>query len=117
MKRFLMFTLLLPLLLLAGYTDGTKTVATAGTRVQLATSPVSCISLTIQVLSTNAGTIWIGGNDVSASGGVGLALTQGVTPPASAYFSPAASNALYSTSSIWLDATNSGDGVTFACYR
>ena len=118
-KSSLLILLLLSVtaLLFAGYTDGTKTVSTAGTRVQLTSSPTSCISLTIQVLSTNAGTIWIGGSDVSASGKVGLALTNGVTPPASAYFAPSSTTAIYVTSAIWLDATNSGDGVTFACYR
>lgn len=109
--------LLLPALLMAGYSNGTKAVTTAGTRVQLSTDVTSCVSLTVQVLSTNAGTIWIGGTTVSASGKVGLALTNGATPPASAYFSPSATTALYALSAIWLDATNSGDGVTWACYK
>jgi hypothetical protein len=112
-----MMALGLAVLLFGGYTSGTKVVTTAGTRVQLSTATTTCISLTIQVLSTNAGTIWIGGNNVSASGTIGLALSPSVTPPASAAFGPSSTTALYSLSEIWLDATNSGDGVTYACYR
>lgn len=104
-------------LLMGAYSNGTQTVAAAGTRIQLSITATSCVSLTVQVLSTNAGVIWIGGSTVSASGKVGLALTNGVTPPASAYFSPSATTALYVTSAVWLDATNSGDGVTWACYK
>ena len=104
-------------LLFGGYTSGTKAVTTAGTRVQLSTATTACITLTVQALGTNAGTIWIGGSNVSASGAIGLALSPMVTPPASAAFGPSSTTALYSLAAIWLDATNSGDGVTYACYR
>lgn len=115
--RTTLLILLTTALLFGGYTSGTKAVATAGTRVQLSTVATACISLTVQVLSTNVGTIWIGGNNVSASGTIGLALSPSVTPPASAAFGPSSTTALYVLSAIWLDATTSGDGVTYACYR
>lgn len=108
-------------LLWGAYYSGTKTVAASGTRVQLSTAtpvpPSSCISLTIQALSTNAGTIYIGGSNVSAASKIGAQLTNGTTPPASAYFGPSSTTALYSPEAIWLDAGSSGDGVTYLCYK
>ncbi len=108
-------------LLWGGYYSGTKVVLTSGTPVQLSAAtpvpPASCTSLTIQAFAANAGTIYVGGSNVSAANKIGVALSNGSTPPASAYFSPSSSNNLYAPSAIWLDASSSGDGVTYLCYR
>ncbi len=117
LRPLLALGLLLALPLLAGYSSGTTTVVTAGTRVRLSAGNTVCVSLTIQALSTNAGTIWIGGDNVSAANGIGLALSNGATPPASAAFLPSSTTALYAESAVWLDATNSGDKVSYACYK
>lgn len=103
------------------YYTGIQTVTTSGTRVQLTaaspTPPASCISLTVQAKSSNTGTIYVGGSNVSASSKIGVALVNGATPAAAAYFSPSSTTALYSTGAVWLDATVSGDGVSYACYK
>lgn len=108
-------------LLWGAYYTGIQTVTTAGTRVQLTaaspTPPAACISLTVQAKSSNTGTIYVGGSNVNASTKIGVALVNGATPAAAAYFSPSSTTALYSTAAIWLDATVSGDGVSYACYK
>lgn len=111
--RQMLLILLTAMLLFGGYTDGVRAVTTAGTRVQLSTAGTSCISLTIQAQTANAGTIFIGGSDVLASTKTGIALTAGTA----AAFLPSSTTALYAVSAVWLDATSSGDAVSYACYR
>lgn len=102
---------------LLSYTGGATTVTTAGTPVQLSTSPQKATILTIQAKSTNTGTIWVGGTTVSASGKIGVALGPPTTagqPGASVAFNPQGNAAVYTLSEFWLDATVSGEGVTYA---
>lgn len=58
--------------------DGTATVTTAGTRVQLSTSSVSCKRVIIQANVANTGVIVVGGSTVVATEATrrGLALTN-----------------------------------------
>ena len=108
----------LSLFLYGGNYSGILTVTTTGTAVKLSTAtptpPVSCISLTITAKTTNAGTIYIGGSNVSAANKIGAFINSSFP---SAYFAPSSTTALYSPSTIWIDATNSADGVSYECYR
>jgi len=114
MKRLL---LLLIALSLSAYTGGNATVTTAGTPVQLSTSTTKATVLTITAKSTNTGTIWIGGSTVSAANKIGIPLGP---PPAagqpggSITFNPAGNAAFYTLSEFYLDATVSGEGVSYA---
>lgn len=109
---------ILPLLLCAAYYSGIQTVTTSGTAVQLSSAspvpPTSCIALTIAAKTSNTGTIYIGGTNVSAANKIGVYINSSFP---SAYFAPSSTTALYSPQSIWLDATISGDGVSYTCYR
>lgn len=113
--------LMLPLLLFGGYYSSVGTVTTSGTPVQASsatpTLPTSCISLTIQLHTDTVGTVYVGGANVSASTKIGAALSPGLTPPASAYFGPSSTTALYTPQSLWVDSTNSGDKFTVLCYK
>lgn len=90
--------------------NGSKTVTTAGTRVQLSATSVAVESVTIQPKAANTGTIYVGGPSVSSSNGTRLP-------------SPATSNSsitftrdedgIDELSDIWLDASVSGEGVVF----
>ncbi len=105
------------LALQAGNYGGTVTITTSGTAVALSTGspvpPSSCITITVAALSTNSGTVFIGASNVSAANKIGLIVTS--TSPA--YYAPAASNALYVPSTIYVDSTSSGDKVTYTCLR
>ena len=83
--------------------DGTATVTTAGTRVQL--SDVTCKRVFIQALESNTGTIVVGGSTVVAAlvGRRGFALfpTQGE------FFQISNLNLLF------VDSTQSGDIIHF----
>lgn len=119
LRRLSRIFLILPCWLLFGaYYSGIVTVTTSGTPVQLSAAspapPTSCISLTIAAKTSNVGTIYIGGSNVSASNKIGVYINSSF--PA-AYFGPSSTTALYSPQSIWLDTTNSGDGVTYTCYK
>lgn len=122
LKRLLPFCVALPCwMLMAGYYSGGETVTTSGTAVILSNAspvpPAGCIALTIQVDKDNVGTIWIGGSNVSAANEIGIALSPGMTPPASAYFAPSSTNALYVPATIYIDSTTSGDKVKYTCAR
>lgn len=89
-----------------------QTVTTAGTRVQLAGTRESDASktVTLEALSTNEGTIVVGDKNVVAAAGTHASPTQrGIALAAKGVITieiddPAA---------IWLDATKSGDGVSY----
>lgn len=97
--------------------QGSTTVTTAGTPVQLlaGTSATGC---TITAKSTNTGTIWIGlTSAVSAAGKLGTPLGPPLAtgqPGATYTCIPGAKP--FSLGSFWLDATVSGDGVTFSWF-
>lgn len=84
--------------------DGRKVVAIAGTRVQLA-STTPCKRVTITAETDNTGVVVVGGPGVIASLAtrVGIPLSAG-----DVYWEDVTDLSL-----IWLDATVSGDGVTF----
>lgn len=117
----LILTLTLTLLLHGGYYSSVATITTSGTAVALSsatpTLPTSCISLTVQTVSTNVGTVYLGGSNVSAANKIGLALSPSLTPPSSAYWGPSSTNALYSPGAIYVDSTSSGDKVNITCYK
>lgn len=83
--------------------DGTATVTTAGTRVQL--SSVTCSKVIIQAHESNAGTVVIGGSTVVAAlvGRRGTA----IFPSQSQAFSVTNLNLLY------IDSTESGDKINY----
>jgi hypothetical protein len=56
--------------------SGSRTVTTAGTRVQLSLISVPCRKVTIQALQSNTGKIYIGDSSVSSSNGIFLFSTQ-----------------------------------------
>lgn len=109
------------MLLWGGYYTGIQTITTSGTRVHLSAAspipPTSCILLTVQAKPGNTGTIYVGGPNVSASSGIGMALVNGSVPAASVSFGASSTTALFSPSALWLDATVSGDGVSYGCYK
>ena len=85
--------------------DGTRTVTTAGTRVQLSASSVPCARVYIQAHESNSGTVVIGGITVvgALSGRRGAALF----PTQSQVFNVSNLNLLY------VDSTANGDIVNF----
>lgn len=93
--------------------SNSKTVAAAGTRVTLLPTSTCAISYVVTAKIANAGTIYLGGPTVSASGVVGTPLTAGQ----SVGWLPQGSNCTYDLSLIYVDTTSSGDGVTFTYTR
>ena len=85
--------------------DGIKTVTTAATRVALSTTTTPITEVTITALSTNTGIIVVGGSTVVAA-----AATRRGTPLAAGDSVGLEVNSL---ASVWLDATVSGEGVSF----
>jgi hypothetical protein len=100
-----------------GLYNGTKTVTSSGTAVALAASATPAVWVTVQALSSNTGTICVGGATVLASAKNGTCLTAGLAAPL--YAIPGAINAgsNYDLSSIYIDATVSGEGVSFTYVR
>lgn len=83
--------------------DGRKVVTTAGTRVQF--TALECRSVAVTAELANTGVIVIGGPTVVAAAGTrtGTPLSAGDTAILS----------VMNMSLLWLDATVSGEGVTF----
>lgn len=80
--------------------SGKTTVTTAGTRVTLAAS-TACKSVTIKALSTNTNKIFVGDATVASTNGFQLAASE------------ALSLDITNLNTINLDATTSGEGVTY----
>lgn len=80
--------------------NGKKTVTTAGTRVALASS-TTCKSVTIKSLSTNTGIIYVGDSTVTSTNGFQL------------YSGDAVSFDISNLSTIYLDSSVNGEGVTY----
>jgi hypothetical protein len=77
-----------------------QVVVSAGMRVNLPNYP--CREITIIGLSSNTGSIYVGGNDVSFSAfGVELSAKDSITLTVS------------NTNLIWIDAAVSGEGVSY----
>jgi len=118
-RRVLRMALLAPACLLVGsYYSSTLTVTTSGTARPLSaatpTLPENCVSVNVTWVSTNSGTIYIGGSNVSAANKIGTYINSSF--PA-AYFSPAAANPMLALATIYVDAATSGDKVSVQCVR
>lgn len=88
---------------------GVKTVATAGTRVALASGNIWARALKITAPSTNTGAVYIGESDVDPTHGFLL------PPGASINFSDSGLDIpAVNLSSVYADAATNGDQVTFA---
>lgn len=87
----------------------TKTVTTAGTRVQLTTNTVKTPSISIQALRGNTNVVYVGNNSVSSTTHfISLAAGGTVVIGAEQYGWGAAQ---IDPSKIWLDSAVSGEGV------
>ena len=82
--------------------DGSQNVTTAGTRVQLTTTATNAFYVIITAKVANTGTIWVGGSTVADGRGIPLVALQSVKID------------IDDISLIYLDASVSGEGVTFA---
>ena len=81
--------------------DGSQSVTTAGTRVQLITTVTPCMRAVITAKGSNTGNIWVGGSTVANGRGKQLVPLQDIE-----IF-------IDDLSKVYIDATSSGDGV---CY-
>ncbi len=109
--RILLLATLLTALLFGQYLTtggGTKTVTTAGTAVTLTAANTIVKWVTIQALSSNTGTICVGGSSVLAASKNGTCLTAGQAAPM--YNMPGFP---YDLSAIWIDSTVNGEGVSY----
>lgn len=85
----------------------TKTVTTAGTRVPLTATGLTMANwLLIQPISTNTGLIYIGDRGVTSSNSNGLSVGD------SDVLWPSATTNIYDLSTIYIDSSVSGEGVT-----
>lgn len=80
--------------------NGKKTVTTAGTRVQLASSTATK-SITVRALAANTGLIYIGTSAVSSANGFQLSKDDSVSVD------------LDNLSKLWIDSSVNGEGVTY----
>lgn len=83
----------------ASFGSGRATVATAGTRVQLASQ--ACTSVTVKAGRDNSNTAYVGGSGVTSANGYELDPGDTLTVDVS------------NTSLVWVDAAVSGDHVTY----
>ena len=93
--------------------QGIQAVAVAGTPVQLqdeegAAAPV--VQVTVTALGTNEGTVVIGGHGVVAAAGTHAAPTQNGIPLAKG---EKVTLPVFDVGAIWVDATSTGDGVSW----
>jgi len=80
--------------------NGVQTVSTAGTRVQLSSS-TAIKTVTIRSYASNTGLIYVGDSSVTSANGFQLSPQETVSLD------------IANLSSIWLDAQNNGDGVSY----
>lgn len=94
--------------------SGTTTVTTAGTRVRLSQTPINALSMAIQVRNGNTGSIYIGGDNISSTNGLRLGpCTSASDTCVSVAFPIASGTGPYNLFNIWIDASVSGEGVTY----
>ena len=89
---------------LAAYSDfttGQKTVATAGTAVQLISSVKTVHAVVVKALPGNTGKVCVGPKGTTYAGNNGYVLEAGV----------AISFPIADLSKVWIDAQTNGDGV------
>ena len=119
LKRLLVLAILLAVPIFPGG-QGKTIVTTSGTPVQLCAScnPPKSGVCTISALSTNTGTIFLGySSAVSAANKLGTPLgppTVAGQPGASFACNPGGNAAIWPLTSLWLDATVSGEGVSYS---
>jgi hypothetical protein len=85
--------------------DGRKTVTTAGTAVQLSSTAVRANQTLVTALSTNTGTVVVGGSTVVAAAGTRRGTPLAANESVSFNCDPTL---------LWLDATVNGEGVSFS---
>jgi hypothetical protein len=85
---------------LAAIYTGKTTVTTHGTRVALATAQ-AVSSVTIKALAANTGTIYVGNTAVSSANGFQLAKSDSVSLD------------ITDLSTVWIDSSVDGEGVTY----
>jgi len=83
--------------------SGKKIITTAGTKETLVSSSTPCKEVLIMALPSNTGEIWVGDSNVSATNKIGIVL----------YKNDAVLIPIDNLQKIYLDATVSGDGVSF----
>ncbi len=86
--------------------DGSISVGTAGTRIQITTTNSPCFSVTLTANSVNTGILCIGGSAVTASTSTartGTPLSAGDT----------AIIEIDNLNKLWLDTTVSGEGASY----
>jgi len=81
--------------------DGSQTVTTAGTAVQLSTTSIPCKKVLITALGANSGNIWVGGSTVANGRGKQLVPLQDVEID------------IDDLNKVYIDSTSDGDGVAF----
>ena len=119
LKRLLLIAVLLASAVYPGG-QGKTIVVTSGTPVQLCSTcnPPKSGVCTVTALSSNNGTIFLGfSSAVSAANKMGTPLGPPVTagqPGATYTCNPGGNAAIWPLTSIWLDATVSGEGVSFS---
>jgi len=79
--------------------SGQETVASAGTRVQLADQ--ACKSVLVKALAGNAGKVYVGGSDVSSANGLELSAGDSV------------GLAVTDVNKLYIDAGTDADGVSW----
>lgn len=82
--------------------NGSQTVTTSGTRVQLSVTSIPCRYIIIVGLVTNTDTIWIGGSTVVAGSGRPLVAIQSEKID------------IDNVNKIWIDSVVNGEGCSFA---
>lgn len=110
MKRFLLAFVGLVLTAQPTVSNMTRTVTTAGTRVQLSTTALNVIAATIQAKVANTGNICLGGATVLCSTGQGVKLTPGASYVLLVRGELKAVNN-WNLANIYLDSTVNGEGV------
>ena len=89
----------------------TKTVTTAGTRVQLSTTKFLCEGVCIQALETNTGYVAVGGPDVVATASSARVCFVTLAPGASAIIP------IIDLKQVYIDATTNSNIVTYGPLR
>ena len=95
----------------AGLGDGNRTVAVAGTPVQLSPTSIPCQWVLIQADLWNAGNVYIGASTVTNARGLELRPGDTVGLP------PMDAQPRVDLNEIYVDAANSKDGVRFVYQR
>ncbi len=87
--------------------NGSKTVTTSGTPVPLSATKVMCNWILMHPLAANTGIIYIGGSTVTSTSGVAMGVGN------SDVLWPSAGSNMYDLSTIYIDASVSGEGIQF----